>query len=290
VPRARSPSRDKAFELWKESNGEKLLKDIAAELKVKDNQVRKWKNQDKWDEQLKGNVTIPKRNVTKKEAAPIIKNEKLNDRHKEFCLQYLKYYNATKAYQKVYGCAYSTASVEGHRLLNTPKIASEIQRVKAERQNQLFLDGKEILQKYIDIALADITDFTTFGKKTGTEKYQSGTDEDGNPIFMEREYSYNYVEFKNHDEVDGTLITEVKQGKDGVSVKLADKMKALEVLTKFTDMLSDNDRKKLQDEKLRMEIEKTKAEVNKLENSSDSEKDVAAALRGLVNGVNSKAD
>jgi len=38
------------------------------------------------------------------------------------------------------------------------------------------------------------------------------------------------VTFKNHDEVDGTLVTELKQDKDGISVKLADKMKAFEML------------------------------------------------------------
>jgi phage terminase small subunit len=70
VARARSPNRDKAFEMWKESNGEILLKDIAAQLEVSDSQIRKWKNQDNWDDQLKGNVTISKSNVTNKAGAP----------------------------------------------------------------------------------------------------------------------------------------------------------------------------------------------------------------------------
>ncbi|EPD52771.1 hypothetical protein HMPREF1210_01151 [Paenisporosarcina sp. HGH0030] len=71
MARARSPVRDKAFEIYKQSNGKKLLKDIAAELDVSDTQIRKWKNQDKWDEQMKGNVTIAKGNVTKqKRGAP----------------------------------------------------------------------------------------------------------------------------------------------------------------------------------------------------------------------------
>jgi phage terminase small subunit len=70
VARARSPNRDKAFEMWKNSNGEKLLKKIASELGVSDSQIRKWKNQDKWETQLKGNVTISKSNVTNKAGAP----------------------------------------------------------------------------------------------------------------------------------------------------------------------------------------------------------------------------
>ena len=67
MPRARSPNRDKAHELWLDSGKKRLLKDIAAELGVSETQVRKWKNQDGWDK-----VTLPKgkekkkSNVTKK--------------------------------------------------------------------------------------------------------------------------------------------------------------------------------------------------------------------------------
>lgn len=71
MARARSPNRDKAFEMWKESNTEMLLKDIASELSVSDSQIRKWKNQDNWESQLKGNVTNrTKSNVTNKGGAP----------------------------------------------------------------------------------------------------------------------------------------------------------------------------------------------------------------------------
>lgn len=66
MPRQRSPNRDKAKAMYIDSKGKMLLKDIAAQLDVKDTQVRKWKSQDKWDEELKGNVTNRKRNVTKK--------------------------------------------------------------------------------------------------------------------------------------------------------------------------------------------------------------------------------
>jgi hypothetical protein len=57
MARPRNPKRDEAFRLWKESNGTKALKEIAAELDVGDSQIRKWKNQDRWEDQLNGNVT-----------------------------------------------------------------------------------------------------------------------------------------------------------------------------------------------------------------------------------------
>lgn len=55
MARPRSPEREKAYQLWMESEKKRQLKDIAAELQVSEEQVRKWKNQDKWDK-----VTLPK--------------------------------------------------------------------------------------------------------------------------------------------------------------------------------------------------------------------------------------
>lgn len=67
VPRARSPKRDEAYQIWLDSGKKKKLKDIASELGVSETQVRKWKNQDKWN----SNVTNPNSNVTKrKQGAP----------------------------------------------------------------------------------------------------------------------------------------------------------------------------------------------------------------------------
>ncbi|MEK5496708.1 phage terminase small subunit [Bacillus sp. FSL M8-0077] len=63
MARARNPNRDKAFQLWKESDGRRLLKDIAEELGVTANTIRKWKANDKWDEELKGSAPSEKRSV-----------------------------------------------------------------------------------------------------------------------------------------------------------------------------------------------------------------------------------
>lgn len=66
MARPRSPGRDKARQLWLESGKSRLLKSIAEDLQVSEEQVRKWKNQDKWDL-----VTLPNGNgnVTKQRGA-----------------------------------------------------------------------------------------------------------------------------------------------------------------------------------------------------------------------------
>src|SRR5690606_33406141 len=162
----------------------------------------------------------PKNNTeTKKESD--IDNDELTDKQRLFCMYYTKYFNATKAYQKVYECDYFSAKSNGYRLMTNDYIREEITRLKQELANGIMLDSAAVLQKYIDIAFADITDFVEFGTIEKPEY-----DEDGEPILdpdgKHETRTVSFVDFKDYKSVDGTIITEVKQGRDGVSVKLAD--------------------------------------------------------------------
>ncbi|MGG3642024.1 phage terminase small subunit [Bacillus gobiensis] len=65
------------------------------------------------------------------------------------------------------------------------------------------------------------------------------------------------------------------------------------LIKQFNELAHEDDERRLKLEQMRLGIEKTKAEINKLnksEGDEETQKDVAAALRGLVNGINSKAD
>lgn len=219
----------------------------------------------------------------KEEFEPVVESEDMTDKQRLFCIYYIKYFNATKAYQKAYKCSYEVAMRSGSRLMRNVEIIQEIDRLKSEQMTDLKLDVRDVLQKYIDIAFSDITDFVGFGSEEVVARNEFGnamTDDDGKEIT----YTHNFVSFKSADEVDGTIITEVKKGKDGISVKLADKMKALDMLAKFTDLLSGNDKKRLQEEKLKMNIEKSKAEVENLtkENNSHGGDDWVEALQKVA--------
>lgn len=272
MPRKRDPRRDEAFNIWKDSNGERKLKDIATELNISGSQIRKWKSQDKWSEKVNGNVTNSKRSVTKQkdtngirdathQEKVTVQNDELTDKQRLFCIYYIKSFNATMAAIKA-GYSPDTAHVQGSRLLKNAKVSKEIRSLKQEMQQGIFIEAMDVLNKYIQIAFADIADYATFGKKEIEIMGSFGPleDEDGNPIMKEM----NYVDFNESYMVDGTIITEVKQGKEGISVKLADKMKALEMLAKYFDLLSENDKKRLQEEKLKAETEKAKAEAARL--------------------------
>lgn len=64
MARARNPNRDKSKQIWIKSKGSKKLKDIAEELGCSASQIRKWKSQDKWEDELKGNAPNGNSNVT----------------------------------------------------------------------------------------------------------------------------------------------------------------------------------------------------------------------------------
>ena len=136
LPRTRSPNRDKAYRLWQESDGTMLLKDIAAQLGVSESQIRKWKNQDKWEQSgmvtlpnTKSNVTKPQTHIAAEEKSlveSVMANEALTEKQRLFCLYYVKCFNATKAYQKAYACSYETAGSAGFRMLQNVAIQTEI--------------------------------------------------------------------------------------------------------------------------------------------------------------------
>ncbi|WP_375143397.1 terminase small subunit [Domibacillus sp. A3M-37] len=64
--------------------------------------------------------------------------------------------------------------------------------------------------------------------------------------------SYNEMFFKNSDEIDGTIVSEVRQGRDGVSVKLIDKKFALDKLDRYFDLFPDEFKRRIEEEKLKL--------------------------------------
>ncbi len=170
MARARDPNRDKAHELYKQHDGAITNRAIAEQLGIDEKKVAVWKQRDKW------NVVQQKKQPAKKARSPskkakeeieeeIAESGELTDKQRFFWLYYLKYFNATKAYQKAYECTYEAAHSNAYRMMANEGIKNETARMKKERAEGILLDAQSILQKYIDIAFADISDFITFGRK-----------------------------------------------------------------------------------------------------------------------------
>ncbi|SEP57136.1 phage terminase small subunit [Virgibacillus subterraneus] len=238
------------------------LKDLAAKHELKLGTLKSRKSREKWSRgATKKDATKSKKVATpnKKDATTKKQSEKeslpsdnLTDKQRLFCMYYLKTFNATQSAIKA-GYSADTAHVQGSRLLSNVKVGEYIRELKASATDSLFLDATDILKKYAAIAFADITDYMVFGKKEIQVMGPFGPlfDDKKKPIMQE----VNYVDFNESSTVDGTIITEAKQGKDGVSIKLADKMKALEMLTKYFDVLPQAAKDQLQSDKTKAEIE-----------------------------------
>lgn len=170
-------------------------------------------------------VCTQKEKVAYKEEVPkavmeLNGNSNLTEQQKLFCLYYLQSFNGTQSYIKAYKCDYDTAMVNASRLLRNAKVKEELNRIKETLHSEQYFTIQDIINEYAKQAFSNIKDITTFGTKAVEM-------EDGS----EREFSY--VRLKDDSEVDGTLIQEVKQGKDGVSAKLWDKQKAMSELVKY---------------------------------------------------------
>lgn len=252
---ARSPNEkaEKARELYK--GGMKLV-EIASQLDVPAGTVRRWKSTYHWDgeqqserSEKKSERSESKKSVTKKavadEVKQVIQNTDLTDKQQLFCIHYIRCFNATKAYQKAYGCGYTTAVTNGPALLGNTRIKEEILQLKQDRLNREFLSESDIFQKYMDIAFADINDFV--------------------------DISAGFVTAK--DGIDGTIVSEVSNTQSGVKIKLADRMKALQWLTDHMDLAT---------EKQKAEIALLKAKVQTDDGEEIADDGFLDALNGTA--------
>ena len=133
-------------------------------------------------------------------------------------------------------------------MLGNVRVKGEILRLKQERLNREFLSESDIFKKYMDIAFADITDYMTFGTEEvpvmamyGPVKIKDPETGEEKPLTK----IVNTVRFKDSSEVDGTILAEVKQGRDGASIKLSDRMKALQWLSDHMNLGTEEQKAKV---------------------------------------------
>lgn len=238
-------------------------KDICTKYNISINTLKSWIKRYKWSEEKKNKgapknkrgapFNIDKKNAEKQvanyEVESVLENAELTEKQRLFCVYYVKSFNATKSAIKA-GYSRKTAEQIGYQLLQKTSVKSEIQKLKQNKLNRVMLSEDDIFQKYIDIAFADITDYLQFGSKEVEGEYGP--------------YTMSSVNLKDSDEVDGTLISEVSQGKDGIKLKLQDKMKALQWLSDRMDLLPTHTQAKLDLEILKLEVE-----MNKLDNTEE---------------------
>lgn len=277
MARARSPNRDKAFEIYKDHGGNITNREIADMLDENEKTISNWKCRDKWNVVLQKNeCSTTNKKVQKntdnnmkkepiaEEVKEVLGNTELTDKQRLFCIYYINCFNAAKAYKKAYECSYESALSNGYRLMENDSIRKEIENLKRHKLNRAMISEEDIFQRYLDIAYANIGDYLKFGRR---RKNKWTKNKDGEFIAVidpdtgqQDFYEYNFIELNESSDVDTSLLSEVKEGKDGISVKLKDGMKALDWLTKHMNIATD--RQKAELEVLKSRIVKDDAKNN----------------------------
>ena len=154
----------------------------------------------------------------------------LTSKEADFVLRYLQTYNATQAAMQVYKYDKYKAAVMGNRLLHRPHVQSAIKKMKKIQRKIFDIDPNEYLEFLLKSARADISDYLKFSEEEVPVLDKDGSvmrDPDtGEPITK----LVNKMHLVNSEEVDASLIVSVKQGRDGISINLPDKMQAWEKL------------------------------------------------------------
>lgn len=231
---------------WKEAEKDYLLgmkyKDIANKYDVSINTVKSWKSRHGWQRgaPAKKSVHTKPKKVAPKIIDELEANSELNDKQKLFCLFYLQRFNATWAYQKAYGVNYDNALRAGPRLMGNVGVKDQLAKLKKQLHSDIYISIDDIVKEYAKQAFASLGDVLDY--KVHKEIVM---DNDGN-VFLDTED--NPVEkhvadifLKPSEEIDWSVVQEMHRGKDGLVVKLYDKQKALDSLTKLADTFKDKD-------------------------------------------------
>lgn len=235
----------------------KKLKEISEELNIKYGTIRQWKARDKWPRISVTKKRNKNQSVTLKKSVTDEATDGLTEKQKFFCLNYVGKWNATQAAIKA-GYSKETAYSIGSQLLRNVKVAAEIRRLKSEIVRPLFIDASDIVEKYIEIAFTDIGDYVTFGRRdvqvmTALGPLYEGKGKDKKAVMK----TVNYVDIRESDTVDTSLICEISQGKEGIKIKRADQMKALDWLSKYFELNPmDKHRKEYEDRKQQLDRER----------------------------------
>lgn len=156
-------------------------------------------------------------------------HDPLNARQRRFCAAILQGKSANEA-------ARSAGFSEGYGklLLQHPRIQAYLDAHRSDAKG-LAHTPQDILALYERIAFADVRDFLRFGTR------QKG------------EETVSFVELKDDEEVDGTLIEEIVINAGGVPrIKLMDRYKALEKLERYYDLLPDTWKRAFEEKKLQI--------------------------------------
>lgn len=153
---------------------------------------------------------------------------KLTAKQQRFCDEYLIDLNATQAAIRA-GYSEKNADKIASELLGKTRVQEQIQKRKADRVERTEITQDMVLRELAAIAFADATDYVNVVMKP----YLT---ESGDEVFLP---DVAVTETGELTPLQKKAIAGIKQGKNGIELKLNDKTRALELLGKHLGMFTD---------------------------------------------------
>lgn len=164
-----------------------------------------------------------------------VQDSGLTEKEQDFVLYYLDSHNIVQSYMKAYGAERKQALKKGYEVYHKEKIQNELKRLKKIMMISMDLDVTRYIETLDKAANANIGDYITFKEEEIPLYNDEGlpllNPDTGEPVTKK----VNKMHLADSDSVDTSVIQEIKQGKDGISIKLLDKYKALDSLKDFFD-------------------------------------------------------
>lgn len=160
---------------------------------------------------------------------------KLTDKQRRFCDEYLIDLNVTQAAIRS-GYKPKYADSQAYKLLEKPQIKEYLDKRMNDREKRTEITQDKVLSELAAIAFSNASDFFKVIDKKITVNGQEVLDDSGNPR------TYKDVEFINTDNLSDDnkkVISSIKQGSNGLEIKLNDKLKALELVGRHLGMFKD---------------------------------------------------
>lgn len=76
----------------------------------------------------------------------------MNKKQELFCLQYLKDFNATRAYKEVYWVKQKTAEVQWCKMLSNPKVSEYLKSKAEEKLKKADVTAERVIQSLVEVA------------------------------------------------------------------------------------------------------------------------------------------
>ena len=175
----------------------------------------------------------------------------MTENEKTFLLLYLESYNGAQSYRKAYNMENITTSrVKACELLQRPHIRAAIKRARKIMSVGFDIDPTQYIEFLLKAANANIGDYVRV-----EEEEKPVLDKEGNPVLnMDTgepiTNKRSRVFLNNSKDLDMSLVSSIKQGKDGVTIQLVDKLSCWDKIKDFMEWQAEKDNKAKEDSKI----------------------------------------